>query len=72
MSYTLLIPDYQNLNYEERLAKATHWKENSLDLHRPTLGYVNEHNIFVSILITMHKQEAKKNYIEYDYYKLTK
>ena len=69
MNYRL-INNYQNLSYDERYKKATHYYQTDLDKHNGLLGYVDEFGTFVSVLISIHIKQARKNFDKYDYFKM--
>lgn len=71
MNYRL-IDNYENLSYKERYNKATHYYNTDLDNHRSLLGFVDSYGGFVSVLINVHRSKVKKDFLEYDAFKMKK
>lgn len=65
MNYRL-IDNYENLSYDERYRKATHYYQTDIDRDNGLLGYLDKSGAFVSVLISIHIKQARKDFKKYN------
>lgn len=67
-----LMDNWSNFSHKERYAKATHYYNTDLDRHRSLLGFIDNYGNFISVLISIHRSKARKEFQKYDCFKMKK